>query len=85
MSYARKGDESDVYVYGGAPSFVCCACPRAAASYDSHYADTPGEMVAHLIEDARAGHLVPEDAIIALLDDQLRIEGRHPEDRRAGR
>lgn len=68
MSYCRFGPDSDVYVYGGCDSIVCCACHLGPYDEASGYAcneftGNNKEMLAHLVEHVKAGHKVPERAI----------------------
>ncbi len=79
MSYCRFHrdwpgiPDSDVYVYEHVDGwFECCMC-RLREANDDHCADTPGQMVEHLLEHRRAGHAVPEYALVALVDDQRRL------------
>lgn len=64
MSYARFGDDSDVYVYADVGGYVaCCGC-ILGDKWDFH---SPAEIVSHLQEHVSVGHKVPAD----LLDEGL--------------
>jgi hypothetical protein len=72
MSYARKGEDSDVYVVGTGYGIECVNCflkPRykiKTKPIDLHLStvcQTPDHMLAHLIKHKSKGHKVPERAI----------------------
>lgn len=62
MAYARWSIQSNVYVYdnvyGGT---TCCGCLLAERpGVGDYHADTHAEMIAHLHEHVKQGHLVPQ-------------------------
>jgi hypothetical protein len=87
VSYARKGPESDVYVYRAAllsfagEVFICheCQLDGALVDDDGHYV-TRGPaartaMVGHLVAHRDIGSKVPELALTRLIDDRPAGEG----------
>lgn len=68
MSYARRGPESDVYVFAtgedGEERLICHGCSIAE---QSHIEVDAGAMALHLVEHLRRGHKVPADALERLL------------------
>lgn len=75
MSYARWGqDGSDVYVYRSivddeskTPLLLhCCWCSLANKGWNGYYAHAWDDMIAHLEEHRRAGHVVPDYTFDAL-------------------
>lgn len=65
MSYCRFAwGGSDVYVYEGSTGITCCGCSLGGCDTEE-----PEEMIAHLAQHRRAGHVVPEHAITALWND----------------
>jgi len=72
MSYARKGEDSDVYVVGTGYGIECINCllkPRyrfGTGMCDMHLStvcQTPDHMLAHLVKHRSRGHKVPESAM----------------------
>ena len=62
MSYARKGPESDVYVYRGGNNDLLC-CHQCVLNDDESREDLSAhEMIEHLQEHEEVGHRVPSDA-----------------------
>lgn len=59
MSYARFGDDSDVYVYMGRDGLCCCACRRG----ENRKHLSTDDMINHLREHVAAGDTVPDDVI----------------------
>jgi hypothetical protein len=58
MSYARCGENSDVYVYATAePIFVCSACVLSSSPFNFHATSRP-QMIQHLNEHIARGHKV---------------------------
>lgn len=73
MSYARFGQESDVYVFSDGDRLHCVWCRLCRAFESAVYAEYP-DMIAHLEEHRAAGHKVPDYAL-----ERLRQEGAlHP-------
>lgn len=78
MSYCRWGTDSDVYVYGTQfydkdrgriiDVILCCDCKLSSAADD--YYETPGDMLAHLLEHRKLGHKVPESALERLREEE---------------
>ncbi len=65
MSYCRFAwDGSDVYVFESSYGIECCGC-----ALDGCTTQEPEEMILHLAQHRRAGHFVPERAILALCED----------------
>ena len=79
MSYCRFGyDGSEVYVYSGADGIVCCGCrldPIEQTTFELH-----SEMIAHLLEHRKAGHVVPQYAIDTLLEESMAGYGGNEEE-----
>lgn len=72
MSYCRKTNDSDVYVYGSAIKLVCCNC---SIMYDADVEfDKYSEMIAHLKRHESHGHKVPARCFDSLEKDK-EIEG----------
>jgi hypothetical protein len=68
MSFVRWGEQnSDVYVYGGADFLRCCVCGVQDDGLDFKTLSYQ-EMIDHLKEHRRVGHVVPESAFKNLLD-----------------
>ena len=66
MSYARFGDDSDVYVYlDVAGELRCCAC-RFLTGCESRGFRTTADLIAHLYAHQDAGHAVPADTFTEL-------------------
>lgn len=66
MSYARFGDESDVYVYSHCDgSLQCCACRITGMGGKWAY-DTTDEILAHLEKHIARGDKVPDYCIEGL-------------------
>lgn len=66
MSYCRFGWEgSDVYVFESAQGIQCCGCKFGKEFTTSE----PEQMILHLALHRRAGHFVPDSAILSLWDD----------------
>ncbi len=66
MSYCRFAWQgSDVYVFLSDQGFECCGCSLSK----TFTCGTPEEMIAHLGVHRRAGHFVPEHAIMGLWED----------------
>lgn len=72
MSYARKGEDSDVYVVGTGYGIECVNCflkPRykfGTGMCDMHLStvcQTPDHMLTHLAKHRSRGHKVPESAM----------------------
>lgn len=67
MSYCRFAwDGSDVYVYESREGITCCGCMLGG---DGFTTSEPEKMILHLALHRRAGHFVPEHAILALWED----------------
>lgn len=68
MSYARFGENSDVYVYSHVGGFIeCCGC-ILGDKWDFH---SVAEIVTHLHEHVEAGHKVhPELLDPAMYEDE---------------
>lgn len=65
MSYARFGDESDVYVYySGDNVYCCCAC-----KLEDNWYHGGRSIIDHLEEHVAAGHRVPAYCLEALRED----------------
>ena len=67
MSYARFGDDSDIYMYGcddtkGAEIFECCSCGLAPKGESAHFYGYDN-AIAHIREHIKTGHKVPDDTI----------------------
>jgi hypothetical protein len=63
--------DSDVYVFHSVHGhWECCMCRLCDEGAGDHCADSPGQMVEHLLEHRRAGHSVPEYALESLVDEQ---------------
>lgn len=80
MSYCRFSKDSDVYLYPGALSIVCCGCRINSRpdwyvrdSVDGWYPDwhlfARSEAIVHLNKHRSAGHMVPQYAIDRLLEE----------------
>ncbi len=85
MSYCKLGADSDVYLYGstigqdGPHVIICCACALATEEdwrkYDgpligpSFTFRTRQDILTHLREHRRAGHLVPGTAVRQIEED----------------
>lgn len=66
MSYCRFGwDGSEVYVFESAQGIECCGCKFGKEFTTSE----PEQMILHLAIHRRAGHFVPDSAIMTLWDD----------------
>jgi hypothetical protein len=68
MSYCRWGEGSDVYVYLDVNGHLCCC---GCQLNEGWYYDSTRQMLAHLEEHKKAGHLVPEYAAEGLREDEL--------------
>ena len=68
MSYARRGPDSDVYVFDDGNLIVCEHC-SLLGTFESR----PAEMLAHLQRHVEADHRVPDYAI-----ERLRGELQQP-------
>lgn len=67
MSYARFGENSDVYVYlDCCGEFRCCAC---SIKDEWGYATTDA-LLAHLEEHKALGHTVPDYCVEALKEER---------------
>jgi len=69
MSFARKGSDSDVYVYEHTDGFFIChwCCLHGPPVLGKHYTtEHIQEMVVHLREHLAAGQQVPTDCITEL-------------------
>ena len=71
MSYCRfLWDGSDVYVYDDEQKgIICCRCTLAAEDGDWFSTRDPAQMIVHLAVHVRAGHCVPQYAIVELWRD----------------
>lgn len=67
MSYCRRGDDSDVYVFQwqGQPGILCFEC-LLCVNHEGHCEDwrgqSPQEMIEHLGKHRASGHMVPNRA-----------------------
>lgn len=67
MSYCRFAWEgSDVYVFEGQSGLECCGCKLSERGFGT---SEPEEMIKHLALHRRAGHYVPDGAILRLWED----------------
>lgn len=67
MSYCRFAWEgSDVYVYEAQAGLECCGCRLNEHGFCT---SEPEEMIKHLALHRRAGHYVPDSAILRLWED----------------
>jgi hypothetical protein len=69
MSYARRGAESDVYIFSDGVYVICMDCELAingGTIAETHY----GPMIAHLEEHRARGHKVPESAFARLREEE---------------
>ena len=70
MSYCRFSEDSGVYVYegygvGDAGVIVCCGC-----RIEGHFETDDGiTFLRHLAEHRTAGHKVPDDVSVAILEE----------------
>lgn len=68
MSYCRcNGKDSDVYVYGGKDTIICCGCGLTGYETSSRK-----EMIIHLIHDMREGDKVPDRVFDRLIDEIIK-------------
>lgn len=65
MSYARFGDDSDVYVYVSDRGLECCWCTLQPKSETFR---SNAAMIVHLEEHQASGHVVPERVFVRLRD-----------------
>jgi hypothetical protein len=65
MSYARMGDDSDVYVYSTGYSLICQWCWGGNRDFYS-----TADMLTHLDEHRAAGERVPDRCYEGLREDQ---------------
>ena len=65
MSYARFGEDSNVYVYLIDDGWLTCSSRHD----EDFYAESTAEMVEHLEAHKAAGDLVPDDVIPTLWRD----------------
>lgn len=75
MSYARFGQDSDVYVYARTAvrasfEYVCAHPPPDG----EHVRATPVEMLEHLKAHRQAGDKVPDYALARLKEEQEEVE-----------
>ena len=67
MSYCRFAwNGSEMYVYEGQRGIECCGCRLSDQWFTT---SEPEEMIKHHALHRRAGHFVPESAILALWED----------------
>ena len=89
MSYARKGENSDVYVVSTGYGYECINCflkpkykieTRMINLHLSTVCQTPDHMLAHLLKHRSKGHKVPERATkrLRLKADQKYINWNKP-------
>lgn len=70
MSYARFGDDSDVYIYSDGEKLNCCGC-----FLDGDFASAEFENICeHLLRHLSAGHMVPRYCIERLFVEALNGE-----------
>lgn len=67
MSYARFGDDSNVYIYHHYMGFIeCCGCWITEPEYGELIGfarlETPRRAIMHLMEHVSRGYMVPERA-----------------------
>lgn len=61
MSYARRGTDSDIYVWGNEPKYICDTCLlKNGESYSCNGVD---EIIRHVKEHIAACHKVPNYTI----------------------
>lgn len=71
MSYCRRSEGADAYLYGGDDGFTCSYCKlrtETTGDPDVHLPDRRAAL-AHLNEHIAAGHNIPDSAI-----DRLTLE-----------
>lgn len=74
MSYARQGEDSDVYVFLAITGHLeCCGC-RLMPGHSVFLADSTKWMLGHLQAHLDAGHKVPRDALFGLREDEEAID-----------
>lgn len=89
MAYARMSNKSDVYVYAGGEKgkYICCTCRLAPPERVTFYGrrcdrfvdwtcETAKQMLKHLKEHRRQGHLVPKRCRKRLKED-AKMERQH--------
>jgi hypothetical protein len=76
MSYARWGEDSDVYAYDAGSVLVCCWCRLLRHDDNGPEPDfecnTPLGMIKHLKEHKALGHKVPDEALERLEKEAIR-------------
>jgi hypothetical protein len=66
MSYARFGEDSNVYVFLSCSALECCSCRPDGP----HLTFSTAEMIAHLDEHRAAGDKVPDYCYEGLREDE---------------
>lgn len=71
MSYCRRSEQSDIYLYGDVGGYVCC-CVCILDVYDGASAKlyTYSDAIAHVKEHIRVGHKVPDEVLEQLEADR---------------
>jgi hypothetical protein len=77
MSYARMGEDSDVYVYQTWGGLTCCYCWLLP---EKPLYSTAREMLKHLDEHRATGHKVPDLAYEEIKEDNPDLDKKIEDD-----
>lgn len=63
MAYARRDENSDVYVYGADGLWECCPCNTAYYHQDTRLFSVLSDLLFHLENHTLAGDKVPDHTL----------------------